>query len=44
MSKTFFILFSSYLVSILFFMGLLPRIIAPTNENPFKYSHVLINS
>ena len=44
MSKTFFILFSSYLLAILFFMGLLPRIISPSNENPFKYSHVVINS
>ena len=44
MSKTLFILFSSYLLSILFFIGLLPRLIVPSNENPYKYSHVLINS
>ena len=42
-------LFSAYTISIIFFMGLLPRIIvnslnSETTENPFKYSHVLINN
>lgn len=42
-------LFSTYTIAIIFFMGLLPRIIvnslnSNTLENPFKYSHVLINN
>ena len=38
-------LFSAYALGIIFFMGLLPRIIVPSVEsNPFKYSHVLINN
>ena len=49
MSKTLFILLSSYLLSIIFFIGLLPRIITnnlstDTSVNPFRYSNVLINN
>jgi len=38
-------LFSAYVIGIVFFLGLLPRIIVPnTDSNPFRYSHVLINN
>lgn len=42
-------LFSAYTIAIIFFMAILPRVIvnslnADTSENPFKYSHVLINN
>ena len=48
----FFKLFSAYALGIIFFMGLLPRIIVNSlnsdkseiKENPLKYSYVLINS
>ena len=45
-------LFSAYVIAMIFFMGLLPRIIinsldsdkSEIKENPLKYSYVLINS
>ena len=42
-------LFTSYVIAIIFFMGLLPRMIVNSlnsekSENPFSYSHVLINN
>ena len=42
-------LFTAYTIGLIFFMGVLPRVIintigADTAENPFKYSHVLINN
>ena len=37
-------LFTSYVIAIIFFMGLLPKMIVKTSENPFSYSHVLINN
>ena len=42
-------LFTAYTIGLIFFMGVLPRVIIntigaeDTAENPFKYSHVLIN-
>ena len=41
-------LFTAYTIGLIFFMGVLPRVIintigSDTAENPFKYSHVLIN-
>ena len=42
-------LFTAYVIGLIFFMGVLPRVIIntigveDTAENPFKYSHVLIN-
>ena len=41
--------FTAYTIGIVFFMAILPRIIvnslnSETSENPFKYSHVVINS
>ena len=46
MSKTLFILFSSYLLSIIFLIGFFGRIIQTnkTDTNPISFSHVLINS
>lgn len=42
-------LFSAYTIGIIFFMAILPRVIvnslnSDTSENPFRYSHVLINN
>ena len=42
-------LFTTYTIGLIFFLGILPRVItntigADTSENPFKYSHVLINN
>ena len=41
--------FTAYTIGLIFFLGILPRVIintigADTSENPFKYSHVVINS
>ena len=52
MNNLFIKLFSSYVIAMIFFMGLLPRIIVNSlnsdkseiKENPLKYSYVLINS
>ena len=40
-------LFSAYTIAIIFFIAILPRVITnnlETKNNPFSYSHVLINS
>ena len=40
-------LFTAYTIGIIFFMAVLPRVITnnfKTTENPFSYSHVLINN
>jgi len=40
-------LFTAYTIGIIFFMAVLPRVITNnfiTSENPFSYSHVLINN
>ena len=42
-------LFTAYTIGIIFFMAVLPRIIVNSlnsekSENPFSYSHVLINN
>ena len=40
-------LFTAYTIGIIFFMAVLPRIITnnlETKNNPFSYSHVLINN
>ena len=47
--KTFTYLLVTNTIALTFFLGILPRIIvnslnSETSENPFKYSHVLINN
>ncbi len=40
-------LFTAYTIGIIFFMAVLPKVITnnlKTSENPFSYSHVLINN
>ena len=47
--KLFFALSIAYTIGFSFFIGILPKVIvnsinSDTSENPFKYSHVLINN
>ena len=47
--KLFFALSIAYTIGFSFFIGILPKVIvnslnSETTENPFKYSHVLINN
>ena len=52
MNHLFIKLFSSYVIAMIFFIGLLPRIIVnsvnsdktESNKNPLSYSYVLLNS
>ena len=43
--KTFLIVFSTYLLGIALIGSILPKMLeSKINENPFSYSHVLINN